>query len=103
MGGDIWWELSRNHYDAVLKGLRRRYQSVITIDEYRRRQKCTSSCQTAGETICECCCLGEFHGGTTHKWKAVIGDYIVSDELRRVTREWEGEKADIVTETTYSL
>lgn len=93
--GLTWWRVKKTHLVSLQEALRERYSGVWVITQYGTGEACTSQCQGAKadqDYQCECVCGGTYHGAPSGNFKNVVGDLLISTEIRQITRFYRGKE-----------
>ena len=78
--GQWWLTFGKAHLERSIALLSTHVEVVHLIKEYNTRQHCTSSCQRAYRSSCECSCLGASHGRSDGFWSNPVGELQFQDE-----------------------
>jgi hypothetical protein len=68
-----YWELPQAWFNDLVKRCIEKYGRVYIIQPFRAQDKCAPACWNAEGEICECSCMGAYHGSghPSGRWKIV--------------------------------
>jgi hypothetical protein len=70
----VYWHLSRNSLNAVLRASLDRFGVAILVRDAKRLAVCNVQCQEASGFDCACSCLGQEHGSAGGREWVEVGD-----------------------------
>lgn len=57
-----YWKLPKNAFNELVNRSLKRFGRLYVIQPFREQEKCSPSCKNAVGHICECSCMGAYHG-----------------------------------------
>jgi hypothetical protein len=67
--GKKYWELPKAWFNDFVDRALKKYGKVYIVQPYREQEKCAPACQNAIGHVCQCSCMGKYHGaGNDGSW-----------------------------------
>ena len=80
------WELPQAWFDDLIESTLKRFGAIYVIQPYTSKEVCAPNCWNALGNICECSCMGQYHGTNApgDRWYVVSDTFAVNWGERRL-------------------